>query len=102
MEAIWKKCTMCKKTIGFNTAYLICSVSTCNTKRAAMVFCDEKCWDAHLPVMRHREAFFSQKKSPGSLAEEQRLEDREKQSKKTVLDVKPKAVTSSVIVRRKS
>lgn len=67
-----------------------------------MVFCDEKCWDAHLPVMRHREAFFSQKKSPRSLAEEQRLQEREKQSKKTVVDVAPKAVTNNVIVRKKS
>jgi hypothetical protein len=104
MENTWRKCTTCKKPIAFNSSYLLCSVSSCNTKRASMVFCEVKCWDAHLPVMRHREAFYSQKKSPLSFAEEQRLEEREKLSKKSETESKPNPNTSSnkIIVRKKS
>ena len=33
----------------------VCSVSTCNQTRTALAFCTVSCWDAHLPVARHRE-----------------------------------------------
>jgi hypothetical protein len=100
----WRKCTTCKSPIGFNAQYFACSVSTCNTKRAGMVFCEVKCWDAHLPVMRHREAFYSTKRSPVSYLEEQKILDREKDIKRKKA-VNPKSSEISpgkVIIRRKN
>ena len=63
---------------------------------------DAKCWDAHLPIMRHREAFYSQKKSPSLHAEEQKFEERERPNKKNVSEVEAKASVTSVIIRKKT
>ncbi|PRQ06188.1 hypothetical protein [Enhygromyxa salina] len=52
----WRNCSRCKKPIAFGSTYLVCSVSTCNRARTGMVFCSMECWDAHLPIARHREA----------------------------------------------
>ncbi|MCG8416561.1 MAG: hypothetical protein MJE77_01305 [Proteobacteria bacterium] len=60
----WQRCSSCKKEIGFTTAYQVCSVSTCNRKRTGMVFCSVGCWEMHLPMMRHREAYAVEKRSP--------------------------------------
>jgi hypothetical protein len=51
----WKRCSTCKSDIGFDTAYWICSVSTCNRPRTGLAFCSVSCWDAHVPIMRHRD-----------------------------------------------
>jgi len=53
----WKICSNCKKPIPFGSAYYQCSVSTCQRSRTALYFCSVPCWDAHLPMMRHREAW---------------------------------------------
>lgn len=99
---IWRKCTTCKKSIGYNANYLVCTVSTCNTKRAAMAFCGVECWDAHLPIMNHREAYYQQKKSPKSRQEALQLEAAVKVKPKVeATNAKPE-VKSSVIIRRKS
>jgi hypothetical protein len=34
--------------------YYVCSVSTCNSRSTQYVFCSVACWDAHVPVERHR------------------------------------------------
>jgi hypothetical protein len=60
----WKKCNTCKKPIGFNTPYQVCSVSSCNLKRNTFIFCSVSCWAAHVPVYRHRDAWALEKKSP--------------------------------------
>ena len=60
----WRKCTTCKKTIGFNVKYWICSVSTCNRQRTGLVFCNVTCFDAHIPVLNHRDAGAFEKRSP--------------------------------------
>jgi hypothetical protein len=60
----WKKCNSCKKPIGFDTIYQICSVSSCNTKRMNLTFCSVSCWAAHVPVYRHRDAWALEKRSP--------------------------------------
>lgn len=60
----WKRCSSCKNTIGFSTAYWVCSVSTCTRKRTGMVFCSVSCWEVHLPMMRHREAYAVEERSP--------------------------------------
>jgi hypothetical protein len=70
----WRKCTTCKKTIGFQQKYWVCSVSTCNRQRTGLVFCSVTCFDAHVPVMNHRDAGAFEKRSP-SLAEWQREQE---------------------------
>ena len=61
---IWKKCSTCKKPIAFGSLYWACSVSTCNKKRIGLVFCSVECWDAHLPIVRHRESWSLEKRAP--------------------------------------
>jgi hypothetical protein len=56
----WRKCGSCKKEIGFNTIYQICSVSSCS-KHA---FCSVNCWDLHNPIMNHKSSWAEEKRSP--------------------------------------
>lgn len=60
----WRKCTSCKSQIGFAVKYWVCSVSTCNRQRTGLVFCSVSCFDAHVPVMNHRDAGAIEKRSP--------------------------------------
>lgn len=62
--AYWRRCSSCKSAIGFERVYWVCNVSTCNRKRTGLVFCTVSCWDAHLPVMRHRESWSEERRSP--------------------------------------
>ena len=54
MDNVWKKCSVCKKDIPFDSKYYECSVSTCTGKRTGFVFCSVACWDVHVPGARHR------------------------------------------------
>jgi hypothetical protein len=67
----FKHCSTCKKPIGFGTPYFQCSVSTCNRPRVGLFFCTVECWDAHLPMMRHREAWAEKVTAPTRQAYEQ-------------------------------
>jgi hypothetical protein len=60
----WARCNGCKGDIDFDQTYYVCSVSTCNRKGTELRFCSVECWDAHVPVMRHREAWAEEKRSP--------------------------------------
>lgn len=60
----WRRCSSCKKEIGFTATYWVCNVSTCNRKRTGLVFCTTSCWDVHLPLMNHREAWAEERRSP--------------------------------------
>ncbi|MDW7709620.1 MAG: hypothetical protein SCH98_04035 [Deferrisomatales bacterium] len=60
----WRRCSVCKTGIDFGTSHWVCNVSTCNRKRTGLVFCSVSCWDAHLPVARHREAWAVERVSP--------------------------------------
>jgi len=62
--SFWKKCSACKKPIPFEATYYVCSVSTCNRKRTALQFCTVSCWEVHLPVARHREAWAEDRVAP--------------------------------------
>jgi len=66
MEApsFWKKCSSCKSPIGFNQIFWVCSVSTCRTQKKGLAFCKVSCWDAHLSLLRHRESWAEEKRSP--------------------------------------
>jgi hypothetical protein len=60
----WRRCSACKNPIAFGATYWVCSVSTCNQTRTALAFCTVSCWDAHLPVARHREAWAEERIAP--------------------------------------
>lgn len=60
----WKRCGVCKKELGFDADFYECSVSTCTSARSHYVFCSVRCWEQHVPVMRHRDAWAEQKRSP--------------------------------------
>lgn len=60
----WKKCSACKKAIGFKVKYYICSVSTCQGLRTGYAFCSVPCWDSHVPGARHRDAGALERSSP--------------------------------------
>ena len=62
--SFWRKCSSCKKPIGFKQAYQRCNVSTCNQVRVSLVFCSVSCWSAHVPVYRHRDSWAIEEISP--------------------------------------
>ncbi len=61
---IWRRCSACKKPIGFQSRYYECSVSTCTNQRTGYVFCSVPCFEVHLPGARHRDAAAIEKTSP--------------------------------------
>ncbi len=63
-DDVWRLCSICKKPIGFVSSHYLCSVSTCNRKRTGLFFCSVECWDAHVPMMRHRDAWAEPATSP--------------------------------------
>ncbi|MEM1023726.1 MAG: hypothetical protein AAGD10_08800 [Myxococcota bacterium] len=64
MSSPWKKCSTCKSPIDLGKLYFECSVSTCNRRGTGYVFCSVNCWDAHVPMMRHKEAYALEKTAP--------------------------------------
>lgn len=60
----WRKCSSCKKPIPFKAIYWVCNVSTCNRKRTGLAFCTVSCWDAHVPMMNHRESWAEERRAP--------------------------------------
>jgi len=76
--ATWKRCSSCKKEIGFSSTYYQCSVSTCTRKRTGFAFCSVECWETHVPMMRHREAWAVEETAPS--AQEWAKEEAEAES----------------------
>jgi hypothetical protein len=64
MTERWRRCSACKNDIALDSVYWVCSVSTCNRKRTALVFCSVDCWEIHLPTERHREAWAVEERAP--------------------------------------
>ena len=64
MSERWRRCSACKGDIALGAVYWVCSVSTCNRKRTALVFCNVDCWEVHLPTERHREAWAVEERAP--------------------------------------
>jgi hypothetical protein len=73
---VWKRCSSCKSAIAFGGIYYACSVSTCNKKRGGFVFCSVDCWDEHVPMMRHRDAWAVEETAP-TQAQWEKSEGRE-------------------------
>jgi histone H3/H4 len=84
----FKLCSECKKPIAFSADYYRCSVSTCNRKRMGLFFCSVSCWDAHVPMMRHRDAWAEKAKAPSredylaELAEEEKAAEMSEEADK--------------------
>ena len=64
MAERWRRCSACKAEIPLGGVYWVCSVSTCNRKRTALVFCSVNCWEVHLPTERHRDAWAIEERAP--------------------------------------
>jgi hypothetical protein len=64
----WKRCNTCKQPIRFASGYFTCNVSTCNRKGTDFAFCSVACWDAHVPVLRHRDAWAEEQRAPTAAA----------------------------------
>ncbi len=60
----WLKCSACRNPIPFNATHWVCSVSTCNRSRTRLVFCTVSCWDSHVAMLRHRDAWAVEAKAP--------------------------------------
>lgn len=78
-DSFWRKCSVCKEKILFNSKYFVCSVSSCNKKRAPTQFCSVSCWDSHRAVMNHMSAGADEERSPRKeifMKEEQRAPKR--------------------------
>ncbi len=66
MAERWRRCSACKSDIELGAVHWVCSVSTCNRKRTALVFCSVDCWEVHLPTERHREAWAVEARAPAT------------------------------------
>ena len=73
----WRECSACKKPIAYGAKYSVCNVSTCNRKRTGMVFCSVECWEVHLPLANHREAWAIEETAPGEISARVGMSDRE-------------------------
>ena len=60
----WKRCSTCKKELAFAAPYWVCNVSTCNRGHTALAFCSVDCWDAHVPMVRHRDSWAEEARAP--------------------------------------
>lgn len=77
--ASWRLCSSCRNEIDFEQVYWECSVSTCaRVARTGLFFCSVSCWEAHLPTMRHREAWAVEKRAPNEAAWRRQLQEEER------------------------
>jgi len=63
-RTFWKHCSTCKKELPFRARYHACNVSTCNRGHTALAFCSVECWDSHVPLLRHRDAWAVEQSAP--------------------------------------
>ena len=63
-RSYFRLCSSCKQELPFEGVYYACSVSTCNRKRTGLTFCSLPCFEAHVPTVRHREAWAEQQRAP--------------------------------------
>ena len=73
MAETWLRCSACKNPIPYNATHWVCSVSTCNRSRTRLVFCTVSCWDSHVAMLRHRDAWAVEAKAPTKEAWEREL-----------------------------
>lgn len=86
--ATWRHCSRCKQAIACGSTYLVCSVSTCNRVRSPKVFCKMECWDAHVPIAGHREAFAEERTAPSTPGAVDKPERKKTTGKRRIAPVK--------------
>src|SRR5678815_5432801 len=64
----WMRCSACKRDIKFGAAHWVCSVSTCNRRNTDYKFCSVSCWDSHVAILRHRDAWAVEARAPSQEA----------------------------------
>ena len=94
MAETWLKCSACKNPIPFNAVHQVCSVSTCNRARTRLVFCTVSCWDSHVAVLRHRDAWAVEARAPSKEAWDKELAEHPPD-----LIAAPKVPTAPVVRR---
>ena len=94
----WRPCSACKKPIPLGASYYVCSVSTCNRPRTGLVFCDVSCWEVHLPIARHREAWAEEATAPRN-AEEAKPEPKRAAPKTAARETSARAPKRTVVRR---
>lgn len=83
----WRKCSTCKREIGFNTIYQVCNVSTCKK----WVYCSVDCWNMHNPVMNHKSSWAEERRSP---KKEEFLADHDASPRRIIVASKPASLAS--------
>lgn len=68
----YRKCSSCKKEIGFGKIYQVCEVTSC--KKHA--FCSVNCWNLHNEVMNHKSAGAIESRAPFTPFQEQEVTPR--------------------------
>jgi hypothetical protein len=61
-EQFWRRCSICKKPIAYQSLYQKCNVSTCR-KHA---YCSVDCWSVHVPVMGHKSSWAEEETAPAN------------------------------------
>lgn len=77
MPETWLKCTECKDDIPYGGRHYVCSVSTCKRSKMRLVFCSPTCWDSHLSVVRHRDAWAEEAIAPTKDAWQRELAEQQ-------------------------
>jgi hypothetical protein len=80
-RAYYRLCSSCKRELIFGGRYYTCSVSTCNRAKDPLTFCSLPCFEAHVPVIRHREAWAEEQKAPSR--EQWQASEREARDKES-------------------
>lgn len=92
----YRPCNACKKSIAFNAIHYVCSVSTCTRKRTGMVFCSVACWETHVPVLRHRDAWAVEERAPSKEAWARELaEENDKPAPRIIVSASAAASSSA-------
>jgi hypothetical protein len=76
MAETWLRCTECKTEIPFLGRHYVCSVSTCKRSKMRLVFCSVICWDSHLSMVRHRDAWAEEAVAPSKDAWQRELAEQ--------------------------
>jgi histone H3/H4 len=60
----FRLCSSCRRPLDFGARYYRCSVSTCNRAKMPLTFCSVTCFQAHVPTLRHRDAWAEEQRAP--------------------------------------
>src|SRR3954453_7226952 len=93
----FRLCSSCKRPLAFAAPYWVCSVSTCNRAKMPYTFCSVSCWQAHVPVLRHRDAWAEERRAPTKAqfeAEQNETQNDERQA--AARSTERRAVTATI------